>query len=116
MADKNKYEIALIENETDARLCAKLLAEEFASHNPLMVFNQITSMQLFDEQIWPLMMDLLNEKLSFLVRHRSTNEIVATIIANDLFLHYEKHPHDASSPASHNPMKDLFAEMRDQFV
>jgi hypothetical protein len=38
------------------------------------------------------------------------------IIAGDLFLSCEKHPYDASSPASASPWTDLFAEMVDQFV
>jgi GNAT superfamily N-acetyltransferase len=116
MASNDEYEIALIENETDARLCTKLIAEEFALSNPLSVFAQSTAENLYDTWLWPLMIDVLDEKLSFLVRHRPTNEIVAAIIASDLFLLREKHPYDASSPASNDPMADLFGEMRDQFV
>ncbi|CAF1091909.1 unnamed protein product [Rotaria sp. Silwood1] len=116
MASDDEYEIALIDNETDARLCAKLIAEEFASHNPLSTFNQVTAEHLFDKWLWPLMIDVLDEKLSFLIRHRPTNEIIAATIANDLFLLCEKHPYDASSPASSDPMVDLFEEMRDRFV
>jgi hypothetical protein len=116
MTSNDEYEIAIIENETDARLCTKLIAEEFALSNPLSVFNQSTPEQLYDTWLWPLMLDVLDEKLSFLVRHRPTNEIVAAIIASDLFLLCEKHPYDASSPPSNGPMADLFDEMRDRFV
>ncbi|CAF5126326.1 unnamed protein product, partial [Rotaria sp. Silwood1] len=116
MASNDEYEIALIENENDAHLCAKLLAEEFALHNPLSIFHQATAEQSFDQWVWPFMIDVFDEKLSFFIRHRPTNEIIAAIIASDLFLYCEKHPYDASSPASHNPIKDLIEEMLHQFV
>ncbi|CAF1048866.1 unnamed protein product [Rotaria sordida] len=116
MASNNEYEIALIDNETDARLCAKLIAEEFALHNPLSIFNQVTAEHLFDKWLWPLMIDVLDEKLSFLVRYRPTNEIIAATIANDLYLVCEKYPYDPFSPASIDPMVDLFEEIRDRFV
>lgn len=112
----DEYDILLIENETDARLCAKLIAEEFALSNPLSVFRQATPQQLDDEWLWPLMKDVLNEKLSFIVRHRPTNKIVAAIIACDLFFLCEKHPYNVSDPASDNPLADLFDDMRDRFV
>ncbi|CAF2868304.1 unnamed protein product [Rotaria sp. Silwood2] len=116
MASYDEYEIVLIENETDARLCAKLIAEEFALHNSLAIFNQQTVEYLFDKWLWPLMIDVLDQKLSFFVRHHPTNEVVAATIASDLFLLCEKHPYDASSPASNDPMVDLFQEMRNRFV
>ncbi|CAF4111886.1 unnamed protein product [Rotaria sordida] len=116
MASNDEYEIALIENENDARLCAKLLAEEFASHNPLSTFHQTTAEQSFDQWVWPFMIDAFNEKLSFFVRHRPTNEIIAAIIASDLYLYCKKHPYDASSPATHDPIMNLISEMIDQFV
>ncbi|CAF3388157.1 unnamed protein product [Rotaria sp. Silwood2] len=116
MASNDEYEIVLIENEIDACLCAKLLAEEFAAHNPLSIFNQATAKQSFDQWAWPFMINALDKKLSFLIGHRSTNEIVAVIIASNLFLYCEKHPYDASSPASHHPTNDLLAEMLDQFI
>jgi GNAT superfamily N-acetyltransferase len=116
MASNDEYEIAIIENETDARLCAKLIAEEFALYNPLSVFNHSTAEKLYNSWFWPLMNDVLDETLSFLVRHRPTNEIVAAIIASDLFLFREKHPYDAAGPASNDPMVDLFDEMDDRFV
>jgi hypothetical protein len=62
------------------------------------------------------MHNVLNEKLSFLVRYRSTNEIVAAIIASDLFALCNKHPYDSSGPASNDPMIDLFGEMLDRFI
>jgi len=116
MNSNDEYEIAIIENETDAHLCAKLLAEEFALSNPISVFNRSTAEYLYNTWLWPLMMDALDEKLSFLVRHCPTNEIVAAIIACDLFSLCIKHSYDAFSPASNDPWIDLFDEMRDQFV
>ncbi|CAF1578174.1 unnamed protein product [Rotaria sp. Silwood1] len=116
MASNNEYEIALIENEIDACLCAKLIAEEFATRNPLTICNQTTAEQSYDRWVWPFMMDVLDEKLSFFIRHRPTNEIVASMIASDLFSYNERYPYDASSPASHYPTSDLFDEMVDQFV
>jgi hypothetical protein len=112
----DEYEIAIIETEADARLCAKLIAEEFALSNPLSVFSKVTAQQLYDSWLCPLMIDVFEEKFSFLVRHRSTNEIVASIIGSDLFLLCEKHPYDPSSPASNNYMVDFFGELRDRFV
>jgi hypothetical protein len=116
MAINNNYEICLIENEADARLCAKLISEEFALHNPLAVFYKITAEEFFDKRIWPLMMDVMDEKLSFFVRHRPTNEIVAAIVGSDLLLLCEKHPYDASDPTPTSPVSDLYDEMRDEFV
>lgn len=112
----DEYEIQLIENEIDARLCTQLIAEEFALSNPLSVFNRSTAQELYDTWLWPSMKEALDQKLSFLVRHRPTNEIVAGMIGKDLFLSCEKHPYDASGPASDNPLTDLFDEMCDQFV
>jgi hypothetical protein len=116
MSTNDEYEMAIIENETDARICAKLIAEEFALHNPVEVFYQRTAETMLDGWIWPLVTEKLDQKLSFLIRHRSTKEIVAVIIASDLFLNCEKHPYDASTPASASPWTDFFTEMRDQFV
>ncbi|CAF1400814.1 unnamed protein product [Rotaria sp. Silwood1] len=116
MASNDEYEMALIENEIDAHLCAKLIAEEFALHNCLVAFNQSTPEKSFDEWFWPLMINVLDEKLSFLIRHPPTNEIVAVIIACDLFLECKNHPYDVSTPAYHSPLTDLFDEMLDHFV
>lgn len=116
MAVKSGYEVALIENDLEARLCAKLLAEEFAVNNDLSKFNESTSEHIFNSWLWPLASNILDEKLSFLVRHNSTNEIVATLFAGDLFLRCQREPYDALSPASDTPINDLFDELLDQFV
>jgi hypothetical protein len=116
MASNDEYEIGIIENETDARLCTKLICDEFALHNKMSIFTHFTGERLFDEWLWPLMMEVLHEKLSFFVRHRPTNEIIAAIIASDLFIICEKHQYDASGPAADDPVDDLYDEMRDQFI
>ncbi|CAF1394747.1 unnamed protein product [Rotaria magnacalcarata] len=116
MTNNNKYEIALIENENDGRLCAKLIAEEFTTRNPLIIFNKISSEEYFDRRVRPLMNDVLAQKLSFLIRHRPTNEISATIIASGLFVYCEKYPYDEFTPAFYYPLTDLFMEMINQFV
>ncbi|CAF1419946.1 unnamed protein product [Rotaria sordida] len=61
------------------------------------------------------MIDVPDQKLSFLIRHRPTNDIVAVITGTDLYLHCKKHPYDAFSPPS-DPVQDLYAEMLNQFV
>ena len=86
MASHDEYTYEVIDNENDARICAQLLAEEFTVHNPMIAFDQLTSQRMFDEDTWPTMMDILNERLSFLARHRHSGEIVAAICACDLFL------------------------------
>lgn len=112
----DEYEIQLIDNEKDAQLCTQLIAEEFALSNPLSVFNRTTAEELYDTWLWPLMKETFEQKLSFLVRHRPTNEIVAGIIATDLFTLCAQHPYDASDPPSDSSLTDLFDEMRDHFV
>ncbi|CAF4312707.1 unnamed protein product, partial [Rotaria sordida] len=62
------------------------------------------------------MLDVLDEKLSFLIRHQPTNEVVAAIIANDLFSYYEKRRFETFNPISNYPTKYLFTEMLDKFV
>ncbi|CAF4276128.1 unnamed protein product [Rotaria sp. Silwood2] len=116
MENSDDYEITLLDNEIDARLCAKLAAEEFALNNPLTIFNQTTAEELFEEWFLPLMVDGFNQKLSFFIRHRPTNEIVATIMSSDLYSYCEQHPHDALSPPSQNPTEDLFSELIHEFV
>ncbi|CAF1379673.1 unnamed protein product [Rotaria sordida] len=61
------------------------------------------------------MIDVLDQKLSFLIQHRPTNDIVAVITDTDLYLHCKKHPYDVFSPPS-DPVQDLYAEMLNKFV
>ncbi|CAF3930735.1 unnamed protein product [Rotaria sp. Silwood1] len=115
MADSDEYEIVLINNEIDARSCAKLLSEELTLHNKLRNFYQINVDEYFNQRIWPLIIDVLDQKLSFLIRYRPTNDIVAVMLATDLYLYCKNHPYDEFSPPS-DPVQDLYAEMLNQFV
>ena len=105
-----------ITNENDARRSTRLIAEEFALSNPLSVFTQSSADDLFDHWLWPLMMEVLDQHLSFLVRHCPTNEIIAAIIANDLSVYVDRHPYNPSAPASSDPVVDFFDESRDRFI
>ncbi|CAF3596673.1 unnamed protein product [Rotaria sp. Silwood1] len=100
MPSSDEYEITLIDNEIDADSCAKLLAEEYIPHNPLTICSQRTADDYFNQRIWPLMIDVLEQKLSFLIRHRPTNDIFAVITGTDLYLH----------------LQDLYVEILNQFV
>ena len=64
----------------------------------------------------PLLSDVFDQRLSFLARHQSSGEIVAAIVAGDLFLAHEKHPFDASRPAENIPLEDFIDEMDDIFI
>ncbi|UJR23951.1 hypothetical protein I4U23_026919 [Adineta vaga] len=117
MANKNDdYEISLIDNETDARLCAELLSKEFATNNPFSIFLRNSAEEIFDTWFWPAITRILNEKLAFLIRDRSTNEIIATIFACDLFLLWQKNPYDDSTPASDDADGDFYHEMANRFI
>ncbi|UJR11343.1 hypothetical protein I4U23_015524 [Adineta vaga] len=112
----NDYTYEVINNETDARICAQLLAEEFATHNSLSIFDQYDSQRIFDDDAWPLLADTYNERLSFLVRYRQTGEIIATICNNDLYLSQQKQPYDPSSPASPYAFFDLLDDLDERFI
>ncbi|CAF1236054.1 unnamed protein product [Adineta ricciae] len=117
MASKNDdYEISLIDNEADARYCARLLSQEFATNNPFSVFTRASAEDLFDTWLWPVITRTMDEKLSFLTRDRSTNQIIAAAFACDLFLLWQTYPYDDSAPASHNPTGDFFHELAAHFI
>jgi len=116
MTTLDEYTYEVIDNENDARICAQLLAEEFVSHNPIIICDQLTSQRMFDEDTWPFMMEVLDERLSFLARHRHSGEIVATICGCDLYLDHERHPYDPSSAPSSITCFDLLDEMDDIFI
>jgi ribosomal protein S18 acetylase RimI-like enzyme len=116
MAD-SEYKYEIIDNEDDARDCAQLIAEEFSAYNPITVFDHITPTCFFEETSWPLMKDMLHEHLSFLARHRPTNEIIAAVIAGDLYLqHKNKHLCDTSNLLLTIPVGDLLDEMDNLFI
>ncbi|CAF3706857.1 unnamed protein product [Rotaria socialis] len=113
----SEYVYEIIDNEADARYCAKLFAEEFSAHNPLTVFERATPTCLFDECSWPLTELLFPERLSFLVRHRSTMEIIGALLACDLYLQHETESVCDTSNRVHNvPLDDLLEEMCNLFV
>lgn len=111
-----EYTYEVIDNENDARECARLLSEEFIAHNQMIIFDQLTAERMFEEDSWPTMSDVLDERLSFLARDRSTGKIVATICAGDLYLAQEKHPYDPRGPSSKIPFFDLLEEMDQIFI
>lgn len=116
MKHHDEYTYELIDNEADARICARLIAEEFVLHNPIAVFDQISAEDFFNERSWPIMMDVYDEKLSFLARHCDSHEIVGAITAGDLFVHNQNHPYDEFGIPSNIPHHDLLQEMTDQFI
>ncbi|CAF4732050.1 unnamed protein product, partial [Rotaria sp. Silwood2] len=114
---ENEYAYEIIDNETDARHCAQLIAEEFSAHNPMTYFDQITPTCFFHETSWPLMKDMFPEYLSFLVRHRSTGEIIGALIAGDLYLQHEKRQLcDTSNRLHAIPLDNLLVEMDNLFI
>lgn len=111
-----EYLIVLIDNEDDAYRCAEFLAEEFVENNPLTICTGTSTKRLFDVWLWPLMIESLDEKLSFFVRNHQNNEIIAAIIANDLYHYCQRHPYDSSSRPTNEPVTDFLDEMRFRFV
>ncbi|CAF0929133.1 unnamed protein product [Adineta steineri] len=112
----DEYVYEVINNETTAYICAQLLAEEFCAHNPITVFDQITSKCFFEECAWPLMKDMMDEGLSFLARHRSSKEIVGAVIAGDLYTYHQRHPYDSATPPQAIAASDLLDEMENLFI
>ena len=113
----SEYVYEIIDNEKDALYCAQLIAEEFSAHNPITIFDQITPTCFFNESSWPLMKDMFPEHLSFLARHRATGEIIAAIIAGDLYLqHHKKQLCDTSNILHTIPVDDLLNEMDNLFI
>ncbi|CAF1399068.1 unnamed protein product [Adineta steineri] len=110
----DEYIYEIIKNEDDARYCAQLIAEEFSAHNPITYFDRITSTCFFNECSWPLLKNVLDEHISLLVRDRSTNKIIATTFAGDLYLQHEK---KNLSDTSHTIAVDhLLDEMDELFI
>ncbi|CAF1591099.1 unnamed protein product [Rotaria magnacalcarata] len=113
----SEYVYEIIDNEIDARYCAKLLAEEFSAHNPLTIFDRTTPACFFDECSWPLTELLFPERLSFLVRHRSTMEIIGAVVAGDVYSQHETESVCDTSHSLHSiPLDDLLEEMYNLFV
>ncbi|UJR34456.1 hypothetical protein I4U23_021863 [Adineta vaga] len=62
------------------------------------------------------MLESLDERLSVLARHRSTNEIVAAILANDLYYDHKRHPYNPLDPPHAFALIDLLNEMDEAFI
>src|SRR5271166_4899363 len=77
MIRDDEYTYELIDNISDARICAQMIAEEFVLHNPITIFDQVSVEDFFNERSWPIMMDIFDEQLSFLARHRDLLEDMA---------------------------------------
>lgn len=116
MNHNDEYVYELIDNEADARACAHLIAEEFVQHNPIAVFDQVSAEEFFNERSWPIIMEVFDERLSFLARHCYSNEIVGAITAGDLFLYNQNHPYNKFGMPSTIPHCDLLEEMANQFI
>ncbi|CAF2588052.1 unnamed protein product [Rotaria sp. Silwood2] len=116
MKFNDEYTYELIDNETDALICARLISEEFVQHNPIAIFDQLSAEEFFNERSWPFMMDVFDERLSFLARHRHSNEIVGAILAGDLFVHNQNHPYDEFAIPSTIPHQNLLEDMTNQFI
>jgi hypothetical protein len=112
----DEYAYEIINNERDARLCAQLIAEEFATRHPITIFDRITTRSFFDEYSWPLLANVLDEQLSFLARHRPSDEIIGAVIVGDLYLSQQKYPYDISHPPKVIPVHDLYDELNDAFI
>ncbi|CAF0874317.1 unnamed protein product [Adineta steineri] len=116
MADSDEYTYEIIDNESDARDCAQLLAEEFVLHNSIDIYHRMSIQQYYDILMWPMLKEVLNERLSFLSRHQSSGEIVGVILAGDMYLHQQKHPYEPNSPPQWIPLDDLLDEMAHEFI
>lgn len=110
-----KYSYELLNNEHDAQLCARLISDEFSAHNPFSVFNGNTSDEFFTIA-WSLVHEVLEENLSWIVRDRKTNEIIATLITGDFFLYRQKHAKNHRLSFEKSPDEDLFRKLDDLFV
>jgi hypothetical protein len=116
MVDHAEYTYEIIDNLTDARLCAQILAEAFALHNPMAILHQMSIQQYYDAFMVPTLNEVLDERLSFLARHRLSGEIVAAIVAGDMYLHHQKHPYEPTSGSQSVALSDLMQELEDVFL
>lgn len=110
------YTYEVIENEIDAKECARLLSEEFINHNQMIIYDRLTAERMFEEDSWPTMNEVFDQRLSCLAREKTTGKIVATICAGDLYLAQEKHPFDPQASPATIPFFDLLDEMDQIFI
>ena len=112
----DEYQYEIIDKHEDGRRVAMIIAEEFVTHNPFSIFNKETCHEFFEDVSWPLVRDLIDEKLSMLVRHRLSQEIVGIIAAGDFFLFHRKPDLKEKSLTQPNAVADLFEELDNNFV
>ena len=62
------------------------------------------------------MKDMFDEKLSFLARHRSSDEIIGTILAGDLHKYHHRHSYNELSCSQTISASNLLDEMNNLFV
>lgn len=110
-----EYAYEIISNENDARLCAELIAQVFCEDNPIAIFDKTKPEEFFDIA-WGFMNEVFDQKLSFLVRHRLSGEIVGAIVAGDLNIYHHRHPFNDSDPPCILPVSDLLEEMDNTFI
>jgi hypothetical protein len=116
MIDHTEYTYEIIDNPLDARLCAQVLAEAFALHNPMATYHQMSIQQYYDGFMMPIINEVLDERLSFLARHRPSGEIVGAIVAGDMYLHHQKHLYQPTSGPQIVALSDLMQELEDTFL
>jgi hypothetical protein len=116
MVDHDDYTYEIIDNALDAQLCAQLLAEAFALHNPMASFHQMSTQQYYDAFMMPILNEVLEERLSFLARHRLSGEIAGVVVAGDMYLHHQKHSYVPTSGPQSVALSDLMQELEDLFL
>ena len=116
MTSSDEYTYEVVQNKDDLRICAQLLAEEFVKHNEMMRFQGFTTENMFEDDSWPILLDLFDQGLCYLARHRSTGEIVATISAGDLYVAHQKHPYNPNDPPSAYFTFDFLDELDHIFI
>ena len=110
------YSYELIANESDALICAEVIAKEFSLNNPITKYDRISSECFNTDVSLPLMKFMFNESLSFLVRHQSSNEIIGGLIAGDLYRYHHHYPYDPFSAPQQIAVSDLLDEMDKEFI
>ena len=116
MDNEQEYSILTIDDELVARQCSRMIAEEFAESNPFSIYCRSTAELLFDDWLWPLMMEVIKQQLSFYVRHNPSGDIVAAVIAQDLYINYKQQSSDASFESSRAPVTEFFHRALDEFI
>ncbi|CAF2667832.1 unnamed protein product [Rotaria sp. Silwood2] len=102
-----EYAFEVLCSEQDTRECARLTAHSFSSSNPMTVFKGISPDIYYENVALPLMMSVIDQRLSLFARQRATGEIVGCIIAADFYLK----PHYNVTTMSGIAHEDLIADL-----